>query len=172
MLSDEAPFLWVERTRLGEDCIRQPDWYALVPGQSVDSFAGGGWTLTGGAKILSTTLDGGKTGYALDLPSGARAVSPAMCVDSNWPTARTMMRNVAGSAGVSVSVAYLNDGPFSKPLTIATVTASGTTWAAPAAMNIHSKILTGPQQAQFTLTGTGSGSEYQLYNFYVDPRML
>jgi hypothetical protein len=143
-----------------------------VSAQSADNFAGAGWTLARGATIRSTTLSDGKVGYVLDLLGGATAVSPAICVDSSWPTARMMMRNVAGGSGVSVSVAYLNDGPFSKPLTIATVTTSGTTWAAPKAMNIHSIILTGPQQAQFTLTGTGTGSEYQLYNFYVDPRML
>ena len=69
------------------------NWYTLMPGESADSFAGGGWTLSGGAKIVTTKLADGTTGSVLDLPSGLKAVSPVICVTSAYPTARTTVRN-------------------------------------------------------------------------------
>ena len=58
------------------------NWYTLTPGESLDNFDGGGWTLTGGAQIQTTDLADGQTGSVLDLPSGSTAVSPTICVDS------------------------------------------------------------------------------------------
>src|SRR5947209_15603384 len=57
--------------------------YTLVPGESSGSFDGTGWQLSGGAQIVTTTLADGLTGTVLDLPSGATAVSPTMCVPSD-----------------------------------------------------------------------------------------
>jgi hypothetical protein len=149
-----------------------PNWYTLVPGQSTAGFNASGWTLTGGAKVVPTTRYDGTIGYVLDLPTGATAVSPTMCVNSSYPTARTMVRNVLGSAGVSASVAYLDAGPFSKPQTLGTIKVLGSTWSLSQTLNIHSIVLTGWRLGQFTFAATGTGSEYQLYSFYVDPRML
>src|SRR5579862_2257724 len=42
------------------------NWYALAPGEARDNFYGGGWTLTGGAHIVTTTLEDGTTGSVLD----------------------------------------------------------------------------------------------------------
>src|SRR5690242_16460800 len=50
---------------------RDSNWYTLAPGQDVDSFNGQGWTLTGGAKIVTDTLADGTTGQVLDLPAGS-----------------------------------------------------------------------------------------------------
>src|SRR5690348_4681692 len=44
-------------------------WYTLAPGETADNFSGTGWILTGGAKIVTTTLLDGRTGSVLDLPA-------------------------------------------------------------------------------------------------------
>ncbi|MGO9976277.1 MAG: hypothetical protein ACLP01_26425 [Solirubrobacteraceae bacterium] len=69
--------------------------YALVPGESADSFTGSGRKLLGGPKIVTSKLYEGTSGSVLDLPSGSIAVSPATCVTSSYTTARTMVRNLA-----------------------------------------------------------------------------
>jgi hypothetical protein len=139
------------------------NWYTLAPGQSRDAFNASGWTLTGGAKLVTTTLADGSVGTVLDLPAGATAVSPSMCVDSQYPDARVTMRQLAIGPAVNVSVAY----------TGGTGGASGTlngvsTWGASRAFQLHAGNLSGWQQARYKFVG-GTG-EAQLYDFYVDPR--
>src|SRR5947209_7341102 len=46
------PFLWA----------KDRNWYTLVPGQTPDSYTGAGWTLTGGARVVSTRLHDGQSG--------------------------------------------------------------------------------------------------------------
>src|SRR5438477_9933584 len=75
-------------------------WYTLAPGESVDNFAGTGWSLSGGARIVTTTLADGARGAVLDLPAGGAAVSPPTCVTNDYPTARALVRNVTGGWGV------------------------------------------------------------------------
>ena len=62
--------------------VKDSNWYTLAPGQSVNSFDATGWTLSGGAKLVTTTLADGSTGTVLDLPAGATAVTPPMCVSA------------------------------------------------------------------------------------------
>ena len=92
-----------------------------------------------------------------------------MWVTSEYPTARTMVRNVAGSAGVNVSVSYLVGTTPGSLQSAGNVSAGGAAWSLSRVMQTHPGNLLGWQQAQFTLTGVAG--EYQLYNFYVDPRM-
>jgi hypothetical protein len=141
------------------------NFYALMPGESYAS----GWLLSGGAKIVSVKLNDGTTGSVLDLPSGATAISPAMCVTDSYPTARTMIRDLAGTAGVSIKVAYLSSNP--SLVATGTVTGSGPGWTLSPVINIDPSTASGWQLAWFAFTATGSSSEYQLYNLYVDPRM-
>src|SRR5689334_20358240 len=76
------------------------NYYTLTPGEAAGNFEGTGWALSGGASIKKATLANGSVSSVLDLPSGSKAVSPSFCVNSEYPTARTMVRNVAGSEGV------------------------------------------------------------------------
>jgi hypothetical protein len=142
-------------------------WYSLMPGQTTAAFTGSGWVLSGGAKIATTTRADGTTGAVLDLPSGAQAVSPTICVTSAYPTARTMVRDVAGSEGVFVSVSYAG----AKNQSVGQVHGQQSSWALSTAVNIHSAPITGKQPVQFTFVGGGKTSEFQIYNFYLDPRM-
>ena len=86
--------------------VGDSNWYTMTPGETVDNFDGSGWTLTGGAQIKTTTLADGHTGSVLDLPSGSKAVSPTMCVNTGYQTVRTDVRNVVGAEGVQFYVSY------------------------------------------------------------------
>lgn len=67
---------------------------------------GTGWTLSGGARVVHTELPDGTTESVLDLPAGSTAISPVMCVTSDYPEARADVRALSGGGGVAMSVAY------------------------------------------------------------------
>jgi hypothetical protein len=142
------------------------NWYTQVPGQSTTGFAGGaGWVLSGGAKIVTTRLADGSAGTALDLPSGAQAVSPMICVTSDDPDARAIVRDVAGSGGLSMTISY-----GTKDKNTGNLKASGATWGLTATANLHTNPISGGVPAQLTLTSSGKGTEEQVYDLEVDPR--
>ena len=147
------------------------NWYAGIPGENWDSFSPSGWTLSGGAKVVTTTLADGVRGSVLDLPSGAKAVTPQLCISNYYPFGRTEMRNVAGSQGVSISVSYLGAKGWGASQPTGAQTGSSNVWSLPAAFTITPSSFTGWQYAKFTFTALGTKSEYQLSNTYIDPRM-
>jgi hypothetical protein len=149
--------------------------YTLLGGQSFDNFDGAGWQLTGGAKLVTTTLADGHTGQVLDLPSGGQAVSPTMCVNSSsYPLARAMAADLAGTQGVQVYIQYSN-GYWGTPLPAGIIKNTYSGFNASKPIMLHSPTLIGVHLARFTLVGasnfSGSKGEYQVYNFFVDPRM-
>ena len=151
------------------------NWYALAPGETADNFTGGGWTLTGGAKIVTTTLKDGTTGAVLDLPRGSSATSPTICLTSDFPTARTMVRNVSGSNGGSVgfSVSYAGTSSQNDPVQTGTFKTTGSSgvsgdWALSDPANLDPSTTPGWQLMQITLTANGT-KESQVYNLYNDP---
>jgi hypothetical protein len=143
--------------------------YMLAPGQTPDSFDATGWQLTGGAKIVTTQLADGQTGKVLDLPSGARAVSPTFCVQSNFPTARTMINDVTGNEGVQVYVS--NNRAGGNPVNTGEPNPTQTGWTPSDPFDVDPSSAPGQQHVQFTFAASGTSSEYQIYDFYVDPRM-
>lgn len=151
--------------------VKDDNWYAMAPGESPDSFAGIGWTLTGGAQIKTTQLADGSTGSVLDLPSGSKAVSPIMCVDNGYLSARTEVRDLAGSQGVFFSIAYDGTGTWGIPQTSGQVHGQQTGWTLSTPVNLQPSVTPGWQLAQFTFVPGGTTSDFQLYNFWVDPRM-
>jgi hypothetical protein len=147
--------------------VRDSNWYTLAPGQSVNSFDGTGWTLSGGAKLVSTTLADGSAGTVLAPPAGATAVSPPMCVSAAYPAARTEVRDVAGPPSIHLFVQYTNTKSWDKPTSAGSIP-GGTGWTYSPPLQLHPGNLYGWQQEVFTLSNTGKG-ESQVYNFYVDP---
>ncbi len=146
------------------------NYYTLVPGQSADNFDGTGWTLTGGAKLAATTLADGTTGSVLDLPSGSKAVSPTICVTSAFPTARMMVRALVGSQGVFFYVSYAGTSTWNTPKNTGQVHGTGTAWTLSGSVNLQPYNVTGWQPVRFTLI-PGGNSDFEVYNFYVDPRL-
>ena len=146
------------------------NWYTPVPGSSWDSFSSSGWTLSGGAKVVSTTLADGVKGNVLDMPSGSKAISPQMCVSNSYPFGRTEMKNIKGTAGVAITVSYLGAKGWGANVNSGTQTGTSTVWSLPSPFAIPVSSVSGWQYAKFTFTAQGASSEYQLSNLYVDPR--
>ena len=146
------------------------NWYTLAPGETADNFDGGGWTLSGGAQIITTQLADGQTGSVLDLPSGSTAVSPSICVESDYPTARTMVQNGKG-ANIAFAVSYAGTPSWDKPQPAGGIKGSGTGWSLSNPFQVHPGNLPGWQLVRFTLTANGKANDAQIYNFYIDPRM-
>jgi hypothetical protein len=147
------------------------NWYVALPGDTYDSFSGAGWQLSGGAKVLSTTLSDGEVGSVLDLPSGSKAVSPVICVTSEFPTARGIVRNVKGAEGVSFNVEYEGTATWGKPKNTGQIHGNGTAWTLVTPVNLQPEKTTGLQPMRITLVPGGSTSEFQVYNLFADPRM-
>ena len=147
------------------------NWYALAPGQSVDNFDGLGWTLRGGAALESARLADGQSGSVLDMPSGSRAVSPPVCVNFGFKAARTMVRSVAGKAGVRVGVSYDGTGAASSLKNSGRFHGHRSAWTVSRRINVKPSNVAGWQVARFVLSAEGRRGDFQIYDFYVDPRM-
>jgi hypothetical protein len=144
--------------------------YTMAPGQSADNFDGTGWTLLDGASIQTQQLYDGQSGSVLDLPSGALAISPPMCVDSDYPTARTMLQT-AGGAQVGVGVFYAGAKPKSQFQLSGVLQGAGAGFDLSSPLQVYPGSKPGWQMVQFIFGSTGAGADGQIYNFYVDPRM-
>jgi hypothetical protein len=152
--------------------MKDRNWYTLAPGQSPDGFNGAGWTLTNGAQIVSTQLQDGQSGSVLDLPSGAVAVSPPICVTSDYPTARTLVRDVVGAEGVQFYVSYQGTHTWEQPQNTGQLHGQKNGWTVSNPVNLQPDHHTaGWQIVRFAFVAGGKSSDFQVYNFYVDPRM-
>lgn len=150
--------------------VKDSNWYTLTAGQSVDNFDGGGWTLTG-ASIQTTVLADGTIGEVLNLPSGAKAVSPTMCVDNGYQTARTNVRDVVGSEGVFFYVSYEGTNTWTNPQNSGQVHGQQSNWTLSDPVNVQPSNTAGWQLVRFTFVAGGKTSDFQVSNFWVDPRM-
>ena len=108
-------------------------------------------------------------GTALGLPSGSKAVSPSFCVTSEYPTARTLVRDLAGSQGVYLNVSYEGTTTWNKPKNTGQVHGNGTEWTLSTPVNLQPENVTGWQILRLTLVPGGTKSDFQLYNLYIDP---
>lgn len=149
---------------------RDSNWYTMTPGDSVDNFNGSGWTLTGGAQIKTTKLADGQTGSILDLPSGSKAVSPTMCVNTGYQTVRTDVRNVVGAEGVQFYVSYEGTNTWNTPQNTGQVHGQQNNWTLSDPVNVQPSNTSGWQLVRFTLVPGGKSSDFQIYNFWLDPR--
>jgi hypothetical protein len=173
----EANLYWGDTSQCEPPTVDQPflSWndsndYTLVPGQDQNGFTGQGWTLADGASIKSEAAQNGAAAEVLDLPSGSVAVSPAMCVSSAFPTARTMVRNVVGAEGVQVYVAYAGQKTEDQPKSVGQVHGQQTSWTLSNPFNVQPGNASGWELVRFTFVPGGKTSDFQIYNFYVDPR--
>lgn len=150
------------------------NWYTLAPGESADNFAGSGWSLDLGAQTTSSQLLDGSSGSVLDLPPGGIAISPPVCVASDYPTARAVVKTTGG-AEVSVAVLYadaLGAGVTENVLQSDTsgVIGGSSGWTPSSTLTVHPGNLPGWQIVQFVFANVSTG-DAKLYDFYVDPRM-
>ncbi len=142
--------------------------YTLAPGESADNFAGAGWTLSGGASIITTQLSDGMTGSVLVLPAGARAVSPAICVAGGYSTARMVTRVLGTSASSATTFAVSPAGSTTQSGGMPVL--AKTSWAASAPVNVAPGN-SAAELVQLRLAAGAKAPTIQVYNLYVDPRM-
>jgi hypothetical protein len=143
-------------------------WYSQVPGQGPNGFDGAGWTLSGGAGIASSSVNG-QTVQVLDLPSGSKAISPTVCVTKDFPTARMMVRNVVGAEGVFFYVSYAGTDTWTKPKNTGQVHGKSTAWTLSDPVNLQPNGVKGWALVRFTLIPGGTKSRFQIYDFWTDP---
>ena len=151
--------------------LKDSNWYTLAPGMSIDNVVGTGWELSGGAKLATTTLADGKTGTVINLPSGSKAVSPVMCVTSEYPKARAYIRNVKGTEGVGFFVSYEGTRSWESAKNTGLLRGTCTLWTASDPVNLQPSSNPGWQRMRVTLIANGRTSDFQIYDLYLDPRM-
>jgi hypothetical protein len=145
------------------------NYYTPAPGMTGGALAQGGWTLTGGAQILTTTLADGTTGPVLDLPAGSMAVSPNICVTSLYPTARMMVRSVNGGDDLSFGVSYAGTNSWTNPQQTGHLNGNANNWTLSQAANLQPSTASGWQIVRLVLTPDGGHSEFQVYDLQLDP---
>jgi hypothetical protein len=146
------------------------NWYTLVEGSE---FNGGaeGWELSGGAAVVDGIRPDGSFGGVLKLPSGAEAVSPAVCVTLDYPKARTWVDAVDGGGGVAVEVVYPE-----KPQGVATGRLSDKSennWTLSRQFNVKPQMAGGQEgvrEVRFVYANKSSG-DFHIWGLFVDPRM-
>ncbi len=145
-------------------------FYTLAPGGEFNS-ASEGWTLSGGASLIGATRPEGVKGNVLNLPKGAKAVSPPMCVTLSYPSARAWVNGPSGENGVIVSVSYAGTASAISPQEVGVIKARYGTWKL-GRFSVEPS-LAGLEQAprEVRIVFEGKKGETQLFDVYVDPRM-
>ncbi len=153
--------------------LNDSNYYTLVQGSTFNGPAEG-WELNGGARVVDSTQPDGTSGSALDLPSGAEAVSPPVCVTLLYPTARVWLESVQGAGGVAVSVAYAGTKTAEQPKSVGSIDGQQGSWSLSEPFNVRPQIAGHTEetrQVRFHFATGGKKKDYRLYGLYVDPRM-
>ncbi len=150
------------------------NYYTLVPGGEFNS-SSEGWELYNGARIVKTTRPNGATAGVLDLPGGALAVSPPVCVTLEYPTARVWVRDVRGSEGVAAAVAYPGTRlSVTAPQNVGQLHGQQTSWTLSNPIDVQPEIAfatEGAREARFVFLAVARSGETQLSGLWVDPHM-
>jgi hypothetical protein len=77
------------------------------------------------------------------------------------------VRDVVGSEGIQVGVSYAG----AAVQTVGQVHGQQAAWTVSTPFNVQPSSVTGWQLAQFAFAAKGKSSDFQIYDFYVDPRM-
>jgi len=147
--------------------------YTLVPGSQFNS-PEEGWQLNGGAQVAETNRPYGLDGNVLAMSAGSQAVSPSECVTPLYPAARLWLRRTGGTGAVKVSVAYAGTRSEAKPKEVAELRARGV-WTAVEPFPVRPDLGGEGDEARevkFYLEAHGTGVTYQVFELYVDPRMI
>jgi hypothetical protein len=148
--------------------------YKLVTGGSFESGTSG-WTLSGGAKVVSGSEPYNATGSAgkssLYLPAGSSVTTPYTCVNAAYPSLRFFAKNNGLLSTVAVTLSYKGLlGLIPIPAGVATLSS---TWAPTPPMLTLSAIpgLLSGGTTSVSIRFTALLGSSQIDDVFVDPRM-
>jgi hypothetical protein len=147
-------------------------YYQLAPDGAFAS-GGTGWTLEGGAALVTVPGARGHEGLqeetAVSLPFGATVTSPPVCVDETTPNFRFMMRNQGDKGGkIRVTVSYENTRKVVKAKNSDVHSDDPEEWVPTPSL----KLETGDEEervARISFTAKDPKSAYLVDDVYVDP---
>ena len=94
-----------------------------------------------------------------------------ICITTEYPNARAIVRDVKGADGVSFYVGYEGTSTWTNPKNTGQIHGNNTEWTLATPVNLQPEKIAGWQPMRITLIPCGKTSEFQLYNLYADPRM-
>jgi hypothetical protein len=145
-------------------------YYELAPEGGLEG-GGTGWTLTGGAQLVETNeshfLNGAEDHTALQLPYGATATSPPVCVDETTPNFRVMDENIGTrGAKLHVTVTYELANGTKAQQTDAPPADKGWEPTPPLQLQTDGEV---ERVARITFSDKDPKGEYLVDDLYVDP---
>jgi hypothetical protein len=146
------------------------NYYTLVEGSEFDG--GEGWELRNGAAVVEGTRPDGTSGNVLDLPGGAIAVSPPVCVTLQYPTARSWIQSIQGGGGVTVGVYYAGTKPTGK--VVSQLSSQRGVWELSDPFEVMPELTgkeEGVREVRFVYANTSRDSDFHVWGLFVDPRM-
>jgi hypothetical protein len=132
------------------------------------------WSLEGGAAKVAGSDSYDATGsagkYSLQLPAGAVAISPPICVSSADPSFRLFVRSTSGTSAVRIETEYAGlVGLLSGLLTPNQGLSTNTTWQPSAMLSTSLGLPTLLGTAVLQLRFTGVKGTTQLDDVFIDP---
>jgi hypothetical protein len=156
------------------EALKDSNYYTLVEGSEFNA-PEEGWELSNGASVVAGTRPDGSAGGVLDLPAGAYAVSPAVCVTLQYPTARGYVEDVQGGGGVTVGVYYAGAKSGAAGQPVGQLSAKqGKGWELSNPFDVKPELggsEEGVREVRFIFANTGKNSDFHVSGLYVDPRM-
>ncbi len=155
------------------EAVQDSNYYTLVEGSEFNEGAAA-WELANGAEVIEAARPDGSTGRVLNLPSGAEAVSPPVCVTLAYPTARVYVQTLEGRGAVVAAVAYAGTKSEEKPKVSGQLRGQQEEWALSRSFDVRPQLggkAEEVRQVRFHFTAIGKDSTSHLFGLYVDPRM-
>jgi hypothetical protein len=152
--------------------------YILAPNGGFE-FGSTGWTLSGGAGVVSGNEPFYPTGtHSLSLPSGSSALSPTVCLGTKQLYIRMFGKDLGGTdSGLRVRVYFY--GLVNQLLGYSDVAVfpGGGDWAPTGQVSSSGGLLAplpivsllSSSSARIQVTPLGSGSRWQIDDLYIDP---
>lgn len=157
------------------EAFEDDNYYTLVEGSEFNA-GPEGWILRRGAEVVEGTRPDGSTGGVLELPGGALAISPPVCVTLQYPTARAWVQTVGGSGGVSVGVYYagVKHGLRRAEHVALLGSEEEGAWELSDPFAVKPELAgseEGVREVRFVYANLGWHGVFRLSGLYVDPRM-
>jgi hypothetical protein len=151
--------------------------YTLVPGGGFEA-GEPAWTLAGGAAVVDGNepfdLHGEDDARSLELPPGASATSPAMCIGLLHPTLRHVARNRGGLLSrLDVEVLFADSAGRLRAVPLLPVIGVPGAWAptlpTPLVVNAATPLVDDLRQVALRFSVPERAGTWQVDDVYVDP---